>query len=279
MFRFMIQKLRHKKWLALCLLIGNILLVAVAAGYPMYKDASLQRMLADEFNGFEEKSGRHPGLITMSSTARKGEFQEDFLALEEYSTRVSRELGVEQDEYVAYISLAYAKGESLSERISETKRNINIGMLSGLSDHSKVIDGKMCSNQLTSDGYLEVVITEAALIEQKFVIGEEMIFEAVKGTDGTPLRVRIVGVIKNSEENDPYWVAAPDSYDDCVFASEELFSKMFLGNRMGAYNLNATWYVVSDCMSLRQKDAGEAKERVERLLGLQSVMQYVWLNR
>ena len=68
MFRFMLQKLRHKKWLALCLLIGNILLVAVAAGYPMYKDASLQRMLSDEFEAFAEKNGVHAGLITMSST-------------------------------------------------------------------------------------------------------------------------------------------------------------------------------------------------------------------
>ena len=76
MFRFMLQKLRHKKWLAMCLLIGNILLVAVAAGYPMYKDASLQRMLADEFDAYAEKNGVHAGMITMSSTARKGEFKE-----------------------------------------------------------------------------------------------------------------------------------------------------------------------------------------------------------
>ncbi len=275
MFRFMIQKLRHKKWLALCLLIGNILLVAVAAGYPMYKDASLQRMLTDEFNGYEEKNGTYPGLITMSSTARKGEFQEDFLALQEYSTRVCGELDVEQKEYVAHIRLSYSKGETLSERVSDKKRNIQIGMLSGLQEHSTVIDGKMCSNQLAEDGCLEVVVTEAALIEQKFIIGEELSFESLKGADGTPLRIRIVGVIKNSEENDSYWVESPDSYDDCVFVSEELFTKMFLGTHMGAYNLNATWYVVSDCMSLRQEDAGLAKERVESLLELQSVSKVI----
>lgn len=275
MFRFMIQKLRHKKWLALCLLIGNVLLVAVAAGYPMYKDASLQRMLSDEFQMFTEKNGGNPGLITMSSTARKGEFQEDFLALEEYSARVCDELGVKEKEYVANVSLAFSNGDSVLKRTEGAKRDIKISTLSDLQNHSKVIAGEMYADEIAADGCVEAVITEAALVEQKFIIGEEMVFSAIKGLDGEPLRVRITGVIKNSEENDSYWVASPDSYDTSVFISETLFEKMFRGNRMGGYNLNATWYVIGDCGTLRQEDAALAKERVDSLLELQSISKTI----
>ena len=45
MLRFVLHKLISKKWLALCLLIGNILLVAVASSNPLYTDAVLQRAL------------------------------------------------------------------------------------------------------------------------------------------------------------------------------------------------------------------------------------------
>jgi len=271
MFRFMMQKLRHKKWLAMCLLIGNILLVAVAAGYPMYKDASLQRMLSDEFDSFAEKNGVHPGLIIMSSTARKGEFKDDFLALEEYSGRVCGELGVKQLQYVANVSLSFSSGESLLKRTVGAKRDIKIGMLSDLREHSALVSGEMYSDELTQDGCLEAVVTEAALVQQKFVIGEEMVFTAIKDMDGNPLHVRIVGVIGSNTQGDSYWVASPDSYDSGIFVSETLFEKMFRGNRMDGYNLNATWYVISDCNTLRQEDAIQAKERVGSLLELQTV--------
>lgn len=275
MFRFMIQKLRHKKWLALCLLIGNILLVAVAAGYPMYKDASLQRMLEDEFEAFGEKNGVHPGLITMSSISRKGEFREDYEALEEYSRRVCQELGVTQTEYVANVNLNFSTGESLLERKEMANRDIKIGMLTGLSDHSEVVAGVMCSDDLASDGCLEAVVTEAALVEQKYILGEEMVFSSVKDLEGNPLRIRIVGVIKASEPGDDYWVLSPDEYESHVFVSEALFERVFLGKRMNRYNLNTTWYIISDCTTLRQQEAGEAKERVESLLELQTISKTI----
>lgn len=275
MFRFMIQKLRHKKWLALCLLVGNILLVAVAAGYPMYKDASLQRMLSDEFTSYGEKNGVHPGLISFSSTARKGEFLEDFLAMEEYSTRVCDEIGIKQLDYVANVNLSYANGASSLERTTEAKRDVRIGTLTNLRDHSTVVDGVMYSDELTEDGCVEAVVTEVALVEQKFVLGEEMTFESIKDLDGEPLRVRIVGVIKDNEASDVYWVASPDSYDNSVFMSEKLFEKMFRGDRMGAYRFDATWYVIGDCYSLPQTEARQAKERIDSLLELESVTKMI----
>ncbi len=275
MFRFMIQKLRHKKWLALCLLIGNILLVAVAAGYPMYKDASLQRMLTDEFESYGKKNGVHPGLITLSSVSRKGEFKEDFLALEEYSTRVCDEIGVGVEEYVANIRLSYANGESQLSRSDKEKRDLIIGTLTDLPAHSVVVAGEMYQDTLTEDGCLEAVVTEAALVEQKFVLGEEVVFQSVKGLDGNPLRLRIVGVIKDNGTSDAYWVESPDSYLNNVFVSETMFNKMFRGNRMDGYSINATWYVVGDYKTLRREDAVAAKERIDSLLELDTITKTI----
>lgn len=58
MFSLMLHKLQHKKWMVLCLLIGNILLVSVAASYPLYRVSSFQRMLTDEFEQYTEKENR-----------------------------------------------------------------------------------------------------------------------------------------------------------------------------------------------------------------------------
>ena len=271
MFRFMMQKLRHKKWLVICLLIGNILLVAVAAGYPMYKNASLQRMLSDEFDAYTEKNGKHPGLITMSASAQKGEFITEFLEIEEYSGRVCDELEVERIEYVMHLSLSLATGASTFERDGASSPKLKIGSLSELEQHSTVISGVMYSREPAEDGCLEAVVTEAALIEKNLLVGEEIVFSSVKDADGNPMHIRIVGVIKNSAADDLYWVQGPDSYDSEVFIAQELFTELFRGDNMNRYNINGTWYVLSDCYTLRQEDAVQAKGRIDSLLGLRGV--------
>ena len=57
MLRFLIQKLLHKKWMVVSLLIGNILLIAIAVSHPMYKRAALNRMLTDEFETYIAQTG------------------------------------------------------------------------------------------------------------------------------------------------------------------------------------------------------------------------------
>ncbi len=271
MFRFMMQKLRHKKWLVICLLIGNVLLVAVAAGYPMYKNASLQRMLMDEFDSYAEKNGVHPGLITMSASSQKGEFKQEFLALEEYSTRVCDELGVELIERVSHLALSLSGAESAMQRDGSGTQKIRIGSLSALEEHSTVLSGTMYSKERLADGVIEAVVTEATLVEKNLLVGEELTFSSLKDSNGEQLRIRVVGVIKNSSAEDVYWVKGPDSYGDEVFIDQELFAELFRGENMNRYSINGTWYVVSDCDTLHQEDAKQAKERIEALLGLRGV--------
>lgn len=62
MIRFLMQKLLHKKWMVVSLLIGNVLLIAIACSNPMYKNASLQRTLTKSFGDYIEKEGVYPEL-------------------------------------------------------------------------------------------------------------------------------------------------------------------------------------------------------------------------
>lgn len=48
--------------MVLSLLVGNILLVAVAVSYPMYRNSSFQRMLTDEFENYREKNAVWPAV-------------------------------------------------------------------------------------------------------------------------------------------------------------------------------------------------------------------------
>lgn len=72
MFRFLLQKLVHKKWMVLCLLIGNILMIAVASSYPLYQTASFQKMLDDEFKEYMLTNNTWPAKMELSITEERG---------------------------------------------------------------------------------------------------------------------------------------------------------------------------------------------------------------
>jgi hypothetical protein len=59
-----------KKWMVLSLLIGNILLVGITAGNPMYTQAVLQRTLTRSLEAYLEDNNVYPGLITMRSGSK-----------------------------------------------------------------------------------------------------------------------------------------------------------------------------------------------------------------
>ena len=67
MLAFVKNKIFSKKWMVISLLIGNILLISIAACSPMYSDAVLQRMLNKNLVELMSTTGRYPGVIEMRS--------------------------------------------------------------------------------------------------------------------------------------------------------------------------------------------------------------------
>ena len=52
MLSFVLQKIRSKKWMVISLLLGNLLMVAIAAAGPMYSEAALQRTLTRNLSNY-----------------------------------------------------------------------------------------------------------------------------------------------------------------------------------------------------------------------------------
>ena len=68
MLKFIIQKVWSKKWMFLGLLLGNLLMIAVAAVGPMYSDAALQRTLTRNFSDYYIRTNKHPGTVIMRAS-------------------------------------------------------------------------------------------------------------------------------------------------------------------------------------------------------------------
>ena len=81
MFTFIKQKLLYKKWLNICLFVGIILLVAVAACLPMYQNMSENQAFQNEMKQYIQDNGTYPCVVSVfqGNTYKKTkEFAEKF---------------------------------------------------------------------------------------------------------------------------------------------------------------------------------------------------------
>ena len=58
--------------MVVCLLIGNILLAAIASSNPMYQDAALEKTLKSKYSNYIEETNKDPGVITFNSMLNSG---------------------------------------------------------------------------------------------------------------------------------------------------------------------------------------------------------------
>ncbi len=267
MFHLMLQKILHKKWMAASLLIGNILLVAIAVSHPMYQEASRNRMLTDEFANYMKDNNAYPMIIDVEGLTRKTAGKTDTKRIREFANTVGEQFGIPEVEKVCVRGLvsAVATPTAMYDRSSKELKLV-VGSMSDIDQHSSIVSGKMYSNKITDDGYIEAVISQSAMIESNLLIGEEMNFKTLKYAEGDMVKIRIVGVFTNSEDNDNYWVNSPSYYENYLFIDPALFEQGFMANNTSKYNVNEHWYTLLDYSSLKPSQIDNVIEITENAL-------------
>ena len=243
MIRFVIRKMLNKKWMVLALLVGNILLVSITAGNPMYTQAVLQRTLTRNLETYLVENNAYPGLITIRTSGAS----KDGVLLRQYSQSAqiaSERFGLPAAERVNVLNITAAQNELLIPREDAADNAISLGMMTDLPEHSELVAGEFYSEAgIGEDGVLDAVLSERALIELNLLLGDEMVFPEVLDPQGNPIRIRIAGVFRNRSNEDIYWVRTPSSYQDICFIAPALFEEYFLQGDEFAYGVNASYYV------------------------------------
>lgn len=265
MFKLMLQKLLHKKWMVLCLLIGNILLIAIAASHPMYRNASFQKMLTNEFANFEDTTQTWPGLFSMSLTVKK-DSGTSLTSAQKFTSNVASELKVNTYETMNHYSLVVSNAKSLMIRDDVEDKKVKIGSLSDLTNHVKISAGTLYQEEITSDGYIEAIISEAGMVEMNLLLGEVLEFTNLLDVNGNPLLIKIVGVFQQKETPDYYFQESPDSFTNECIISEDIFANLFLGANSSLYNIRCNWNILIDYESLTPSQVNYVIDKSDDLL-------------
>ncbi|NLO47478.1 MAG: ABC transporter permease [Clostridiales bacterium] len=258
MIIFVLRKMLNKKWLMAALLIGNILLVAIAASSPMYTKASLQRMLTETFSNYVEENGRYASTAYLVATVNPysradSSYVANFINEDKMAQNMAGELGITAKHVLRNIGLTEVVTHPVGME-SQRSQTVEIAFLSGLEDHINIVNGSLYEETVIN-GVIEAVVSQKALINMDLIIGEELVVDELEWPDGSPVKIKIAGVFDSDEKDDGYWYKSPSTYTTQLMIPENVFNQLTGDYGSLPYKLKGLWFVILDYTGITTDNA------------------------
>ncbi len=268
MLRFIFQKLLNKKWLVLCILVGNILLVGIACCNPMYTRAALQKMLTKNMNQSLQETNQYPCMEIITAKLSETRLEKygstifpDYLSVTEI---VEKLYGMKPLQTVTLYDTSNSQDARFeTDRGTEGSNSLELKLaaLSDLPEHVEMISGSMYSSTVDEEGIIDCVVNETVYLSHDMVIGEIIQMKSYDDVSGNPVRLRVCGVFRAKDTSSAYWVKDPLSYEEEFFLDKSLYEQLFMKDNTIAGNVTATWYTLFDYTDIEI-------EQVEQMLAV-----------
>ncbi|MCR5801397.1 MAG: hypothetical protein K6G57_03595, partial [Lachnospiraceae bacterium] len=267
MFGMMLRKFWNKKGLNFCLLVGCILLIATAVSFPLYRSAAYDLMLEEQLGGYQRSTGKWPMVINAMISARKDPEGKTITKMEAFSENVYSELGVKKKETVEYYYNNTDFFESEMNRSDSGQLSLRAGMLSNLESKVNIIAGESYSESgYSSDGAVEVIINQDCMGDLGLLLGETVRSDGVKFPDGSPARLKVVGVFEPIDRKDPYWQMYPTDLRATLFIRSDVFKELFTGVNASKRSLTCIYYSIIDYESVRADQIQSIVDKTDYML-------------
>lgn len=267
MFSLMLQKLLHKKWLVMCILIGNILLIGVVVSYPMYKEGSFQRMLTDDLERYWEEKEEWPAGFTVEESVLNGLAAAGMDEMGESISQMTDQVGIPVQEAITWYGTREVKATPGIIRDGVEQKTLRISAISNLEEHIELISGEKPRMEPAEDGFLEVMVSEKSMVYMDMLLGDEFEFPSITNQQTMqPLKIRVVGVYRAIDDSVLYWKNQEVNETSQVFVSVDAFRKTFTTGKTNAASaaMEAKWYVYWDYKQIRSDSVAECIKNWER---------------
>ncbi|MBR5348213.1 MAG: hypothetical protein IK125_03175 [Lachnospiraceae bacterium] len=265
MLRFLFQKMLHKKWLVFSLFIGNVLLFAIAASHPMYKDAAIKRMFVDEFAKYTEEHNEHPALMEFHLKRTNYSEQGNVDTIQARVDALPERLNIPYEYNICFrYQMQQTAVWEKPRSTSPASVTLCLSDMTGFADHIDIVSGRMYEPGW--DGRtVEAVVSESTLIKNDLIVGDVLEFRYIKNGDGETIFVKIVGVFRNNRSSDAYWVKSPNVMEDNLFIPSEVFDDLYSSWNYKAV-LHYYWYLMLDSSKITPENCDVLRSETQALI-------------
>ena len=221
MLTLLFRKMRSTRWMVLCLFIGFLLAAGMMSTVPIYMNSSLQRILIKDMQAYQTETGLYPGEYIVSSSisvkASNEERRSAVNAMTELVTSRTSRIDMPQANSKTILT------DGFMYLITGKTARVKVIGMTGLSDHTEMIQGRMFEPGQLPDGSFEVICNEECLKTLGMSCGGTYQLQNNFFNSAEPLAVTVVGVFRQSSENDSYWSETMENYLNALFIDETTF--------------------------------------------------------
>lgn len=271
MLKLVIKKIKNKKWLSFCLILGISFLVAVFSCRPMFKSGAMDMTLKSYFNTYIEENNRYP---TSIGRGKSFGVDESFLVDD-----ILAEIEAYEDLWNEYLSEldTLSKQTTIKTNQVGAKRDfsknrifVSIDYQDKITDHIDVVAGKNTDEML--DGAYPCLISEKMMDDKSIVLGEKLYFAELLDDSENPLCIYVAGIIRESDAEDYFWYNSLCDYDKDLFLSKEHFDEI-----MKNYSVNKLSYIhnnVIDHHSINSQNIEKVQYYIEEFQKEDKLFRY-----
>ncbi len=260
MFLLVLRKLTSNRWLALCLLLGAIIAVALAAGIPEYTQGILQRMLTRDLEIFQESTGYFTGRYSVSvSFYRYSDEQGPDNTFAPYERTIRDRLAPEVELPVLastqQIVVDFLQGVPAVQREDRpAERYLRLVANSDAERHVKILQGRLPASRPVDEA-IEVMVSEGAIKSLDLLVGESYVVTDIRELLPQPMVMKVVGVFGMADPGDPWWFQSLRNYEDAFVADYGLLRSMY-AEPQSPLLTGATWSFAFDYHAITVGDLG-----------------------
>lgn len=280
MFAIVRNKIRHKKWMVLSLLVGNILLIAIASASPLYMDAMLSRLLTRTMEDRLYETNKHPLMVTIDSggTTPLGAQVASLRLYDHLADEMPAVYGLDTLTEVNFATSARLSMAPDVIRDDVSRIDLQLSTLSDLDEHAKILSGELYRPGIeeTADGgvIVNAIIPQRTMVKQSVLLGD--ILTVNRNTSSTELldrytslSIRVVGVFAADDASDPYWIRQESYYANHLFLDPETFDLLLRpgyqaslegGDEVSSLvSVSGIWNIVFDYTSIKPEDVSSVR--------------------
>ena len=245
MFGFVINKLKNRKWLNLCLLMGVALFIALFVCHPMFEKGAGNQILDRLFTDHATQQNEFPAQMSREGTYAVADYPDSQSVLDKLSGYEKKWTEYVDIDKVSSQQLITLSGGRADTEFGGINNYFTIGYLPGLSEYAEVVksqsDKKLTDindeqnldktqadkeNTSTDTGIFECSISEKTMDHYGLVAGEKIYLHVPDGSGKKEISFVISQICREKDINDPYWAKTLSDMGDVIFVSQDVFDEM-----------------------------------------------------
>ena len=257
----------RRLWSNLGLMIGTatglIVAVALAMSIPLYADGVNYRLLRKALSEKEQGRKRPPFAFMFRYVgAWHGAVQwKDYETIDRYfEYQCPGIIGIPLEFAVRHVKTdnfrLYPADASSYDDPKQAMDWVALGFVSDFLEHVKLVDGAPPAKPAGDEEPLEVLVHEEKANEFGLLVGERFVMmSSMAGISGKPsqLTVRVAGIWRGIDPEDPFWFYAPMAFENIFLVPEETFVNRVVPTLKEPVYLGL-WYHVYDGRGVHTED-------------------------